>query len=325
MMGSTVLLSGCRQAEQQALYQYSDFLADAFNVPKADREITDFPSKRHLTLASPDRQLTLLESLILKQCDLLYAASDKNQILNKHQGGGDRFLFQVNLIKQLTHCLNTVDTLSPKERAFLSELKIEKQQKRPLYFWQLLFSDNMGYGFFFGHSQLFPLQGHQFSQASLATLKYLNQVKLSQPPSSEAHSAAQLNLHLEVMSRSRYLPSLLMTSEHAIKALDFATDLLVSQGKEIPCHSRRHPMSFNKLKAIFSHRYVALMQPYIATLNSELHQVMPLLAPLFEPIPEAIEAPTRQAIPQILNTQHRLTQASRRHQQQWQQLFTRCQ
>lgn len=326
-MGSVSLITGCRQAEQQALQQYGEFLADAFEVAPLPLTPQPFPTKRSLTLANLDRQLTLLESLTLKQCDLLYLASDKNQILNKHQSAASNYVFQLSLLNNLTHCLNTADSLSLSDRAFLTELTNEKQQKLPLYFWQMLFADSTGYDFFFGHCQLFPLQGHQFSQASLASLRSINQLNPSHSTSLQQQLALtnRLNQHLALMSKSRYLPSLIMTTEHAISQLDFASELLASNQASISCQGRRHPLSFDKLKAIFSHRYVALMQPYIATLNRELHQVMPLLSTLMEPMPPSIDQHTRQSLTQILNVQTRLTLSSQRHQQQWQQLFTRCQ
>lgn len=322
-----ITLMGCNQAEQQALNQYPSFLANVFDVSQPKLMPQHFPTKRSLTLAPLDRQLTLLESLTLKQCDLLYLASDKNQILNRHQGGASNYVFQLHLLQGLLLCLKTVSELSPTDRAFLTDLAIEKQQKLPLYFWQLLFSDNTGYDFFFGHSQLYPLKGHQYSQATIASLTFLNRLK---PDNTTDHQdsltlANELKQHFTLMNKSRYLPSLIMTTEQAITQLDFATDLLATNSDKINCQSRRHPLSFDKLKTIFSHRYVAVMQPYIATLNRELHQVMPLLKTLIEPIPQALDNQTRQALIQVLTLQSRLTSSSQNHQQQWQQLFAKCQ
>lgn len=332
---SCALLLSCSKPEQLAINQYNELLAQAFEHPVTSKSSQHFPARRDLTLAELDSQLTLLESLQLKQCDLLYLASEKNQILNKHQSGADNFVFQLTLLNQLTQCLQTEQEMPNSERDFLSALAQEKRAKLPSYFWNLLFSDEPSYHFFAQYTQLYPLSGHRFAVASQQSLSYLIEIK-QQINTISASSAAsipaslltqlkQLPEHLAILAQSRYIASLLHSADLASTQLEQATSLLTTHQADIDCHSKRNNVPFSQLKAIFSHRFIKQMQPYLSQINTELHQVMPLLASLLKPYPTQLEADVTAQLDNVLATQQRLQQANLAHQQQWQTLFERCQ
>ncbi|WP_434341520.1 DUF3080 family protein [Motilimonas cestriensis] len=328
------MLLSCSKPEQLAIYQYNELLAQAFEQPVTSKSIQPFPARRDLTLAELDSQLTLLESLQLKQCDLLYLASEKNQILNKHQSGADNFVFQLTLLNQLTQCLQTEQEIPNAERDFLTTLAKEKREKLPAYFWNLLLSDEPSYRFFAQYTQLYPLSGHRFALTSQQSLHYLIDIK-QKINSISASSATipvsllaqlkQLPEHLAILAQSRYVASLLHSADLASTQLEQTTALLTQHQAEINCHSKRNDVPFSQLKAIFSHRFIKQMQPYLSQINTELHQVMPLLASLLKPYPAQLEVDVTAQLDNVLATQQRLQQANLAHQQQWQTLFERCQ
>lgn len=323
-----LLLAACRSPEQQALQQYHTLLADAFGQSSELVLPAPFPPRRALALGQLDRQLTLLEALQLKQCDLLYLASDKNQILSKHQSAADNFVFQQTLLTRLNTCLAQQLELTADDRQFITQLRDEKQQKLPAYFWHLLFQDAATYPFFASGTQLYPLEGHRFAYDSLQALRYLNQIKpwpaANTPLSRHTLNTDALNRQLQILAQSHYLSSLLYSAQLATVQLNQATQLLAQNRDTISCRSRRHPAGFSQLKAIFVHRYVKQMQPYIAQINDQLHQVMPLFRALITPYPHGLAADTAQQLNFILQTQARLIAASQTHQGQWQALFTLC-
>lgn len=227
------LLAGCGEGGSEALLgDYQRHLADTLALeapPRTDPEnIGAFPERDQRLFEIAETREGMLDVYALRDCHIAALVAGRNNQLGRVAPPSQRWLYELELWRQLSACWNTEvpATLSEASRERLSRLTEIKTEQLPRVSWNALFASEEWVKNFSRASA--PLAPEALDEAATrsAALAYLREATLRQFDPDWAADSATLEGHFKTLQERPFSAELLRTLLLAEQRLDEASTLI---------------------------------------------------------------------------------------------------
>lgn len=259
----------------------------------------------------PELNLSLLDSISLRNCNLDQLVFEANSSLGKVASADYRLIWHSQITQGLEQCLNK-GQLRPSLNAKLQNILQRKSTHLPSYWYNFLSSEDAIQRLWQGNTRLndSPLPAYRQVAEQLEQLLAIGQ-RFTQ---SQSIDAAQLLRITEQLSKAPTLNALAQELNNASQWLNSISRAL--EDRQYSC--RQQAKQFTILQNILNKVYMPRVQTYLAQLDQSITLLTPPITALFN------GQDWNKLVIFIKQVQREFHQANRRHVKQWQVILNSC-
>lgn len=319
--GLLSLLVGCggEQLDDQ-LTSYQTRLASVLDVSVTHTPVTlalRYPARRELQQPVTEQTISLFHFYQLQHCALATDVAERNTALGRTQLPSQRFVYEHNLISQLSTCITQLE--QTKLSTQLSEILRTKQQQFASNWRNMLQLSNEIRLSLTANQGFIHSDEASTSQQSLHAWRNLLAMR---KPDIQPIDANELETQLKHLGKHAILARLWRSQLLLSQQLPPLTNWLAEYTQQLNCQTRT-PEKAKYLRNVFNLFFARQLQP----LASELNQVHYQFAPVYQQIlahPDLSPAFKQLFYQHSQQQWQAYQQAMQEHIQWWQGFLTRC-